>query len=223
MTAINISGRLSFEHIFVADSSNGSAPAFSATVLIDKSDQAQIQKIRAEIQRVATEKWKDKAPGLLKSLYATEKLCLRDGDNKEYDGYAGMMYVTSRNKARPTVVDRRCNPVTEADGLACASPSGFVTRIDSNLISGDFTIEDAKLYDFMRLLHKTEDVLIEPSSCAAFIGPVHLESTEAGKGYLAKQGLTADVMKNATQICWATGGRLVPYEVWKEYLVKVVK
>ena len=113
--------------------------------------------------------------------------------------------------------------LTEADGLACASPSGFVTRIDSNLISGDFTIEDAKLYDFMRLLHKTEDVLIEPSSCAAFIGPVHLESTEAGKGYLAKQGLTADVMKNATQICWATGGRLVPDEVWKEYLVKVVK
>ena len=106
MTAINISGRLSFEHIFVADSSNGSAPAYSATVLIDKSDQAQIQKIRDEIQRVATEKWKDKAPGLLKSLYATEKLCLRDGDNKEYDGYAGMMYVTSRNKARPTVVAR---------------------------------------------------------------------------------------------------------------------
>ena len=30
-------------------------------------------------------------------------------------------------------------------------------------------------------------------------------------------------MKNATQICWATGGRLVPDEVWKEYLVKVVK
>ena len=102
MTAINISGRLSFEHIFAADSSNGSAPAYSATVLIDKSDQTQIQKIRAEIQRVATEKWKDKAPGLLKSLYATEKLCLRDGDNKEYDGYAGMMYVTSRNKARPS-------------------------------------------------------------------------------------------------------------------------
>ncbi|WP_278852000.1 DUF2815 family protein [Parasutterella excrementihominis] len=116
MTAINISGRLSFEHIFVPDSSNGSAPAYSATVLLPKGD-AQIQKIREEIQRVATEKWKDKAPGLLKSLFATEKLCLRDGDNKEYDGYAGMMYVTSRNKARPTVVDRRCNPVTEADGL----------------------------------------------------------------------------------------------------------
>ena len=75
----------------------------------------------------------------------------------------------------------------------------------------------------MRMLHTTEDVLIEPSSCAAFIGPVHLESTEAGKAYLAKQGLTADVLKNTTHICWATGGRLVPDEVWKEYLVKTIK
>ena len=46
---------------------------------------------------------------------------------------------------------------------------------------------------------------------------------EAGKAYLAKQGLTADVLKNATHICWATGGRLVPDEVWKEYLVKTIK
>lgn len=100
--------------------------------------------------------------------------------------------------------------LTEADGLACASPSGFVTRIDSNLISGDFTIEDAKLYDFMRLLHKTEDVLIEPSSCAAFIGPVHLESTGGRQGLPGKAGLTADVMKNATQICWATAAVWFP-------------
>lgn len=116
MSAINIFGRLSFEHVFVADSSNGSAPAYSATILIDKND-PQVQKIRDEIQRVATDKWKDKAPALLKSLVAGEKLCLRDGDNKDYDGYAGMMYVTSRNKVRPTVVDRKCAPLTEADGV----------------------------------------------------------------------------------------------------------
>ena len=47
--------------------------------------------------------------------------------------------------------------MSEADGLACASPSGFVTRIDRNLVSGDFTIRDAKLYDFMRDLKETED------------------------------------------------------------------
>lgn len=112
MTAINISGRLSFEHIFVADSSNGSAPAFSATVLIDKNDQAQIQKISTEIQRVATEKWKDKAPACSNLCTPQKSSACATATTNEYDGYAGMMYVTSRNKARPTVVDRRCNPVT---------------------------------------------------------------------------------------------------------------
>ncbi len=112
--------------------------------------------------------------------------------------------------------------ITEADGLACASPSGFVTRIDSNLVSGDFTVKDGRLYDFMRLLHESEDILIEPSSCAAFAGPVNLEGAEAGKEYLEKQGLTSEQMQNATQICWATGGRLVPDEIWKEYLTKQI-
>ena len=41
---------------------------------------------------------------------------------------------------------------THADGLACASPSGFVTRIDNNLVSGDFTCNDGRLYDYMRML-----------------------------------------------------------------------
>lgn len=110
--------------------------------------------------------------------------------------------------------------ITEADGLACASPSGFVTRIDSNLVSGDFTIADARLYDYMRMLHDTENILIEPSSCAAFIGPARLESYAAGKEYLTEHGVTADLLANATQICWATGGRLVPDEIWNEYLAK---
>lgn len=108
--------------------------------------------------------------------------------------------------------------MSEADGLACASPSGFVTRIDRNLVSGDFTIRDAKLYDFMRDLKETEDILIEPSSCAAFIGPVRLMEYEQGREYLEKQGLTGAKLENAIQVCWATGGRLVPDEVWDKYM-----
>ena len=41
---------------------------------------------------------------------------------------------------------------TEADGLACASPSGFVTRIMTNHLAGDFTVEDERLFDYLRLL-----------------------------------------------------------------------
>lgn len=107
---------------------------------------------------------------------------------------------------------------THADGLACASPSGFVTRIDNNLVSGDFTCNDGRLYDYMRMLMKTEDIRIEPSSCAAFAGPANLLSHENGRKYVAKNGLTAKKLENSVQICWATGGKLVPEEIWQEYL-----
>lgn len=107
---------------------------------------------------------------------------------------------------------------TEADGLACASPSGFVTRIMTNLLSGDFTVEDAKLYDFLRLLYNTEGEQIEPSSCAAFIGPVNLLKEADSTEYCKAQGLTEEKLRNSTQIVWATGGRLVPEEIRREYL-----
>ena len=108
--------------------------------------------------------------------------------------------------------------MSAADGLACASPSGFVTRIDRNLLSGDFTVRDAILFDYMRMLKKTEDIFIEPSSCAAFTAPVNLLKYPASRDYLEKHGLTADKLANSAQICWATGGRLVPDEIWDKYM-----
>lgn len=119
---------------------------------------------------------------------------------------------------KANVADFDIHGISEADGLACASPSGFVTRIDRNLLSGDFTIQDEKLYTFMRMLMETEDVRIEPSSCAAFIGPYHLMKSEAGLSYLQAHDINETRLNNAVQICWATGGRLVPEEVWQEYL-----
>lgn len=107
--------------------------------------------------------------------------------------------------------------MSHADGLACASPSGLVTRLCRNLISGDFTVRDGKLFDYLRMLLETEGKRIEPSSCAAFAGPCRLTAGEATRRYLEAQGLTEDILRQATQICWATGGRLVPEEVWKEY------
>ena len=127
-------------------------------------------------------------------------------------GYASQKYEEAN------VHDFGISGLTHADGLACASPSGFVTRIDNNIVAGDFTIEDAKLYDYMRMLMDTENIRIEPSSCAAFIGPVCLKKYEAGRKYLEEQGLAGEKLDNAVQICWATGGRLVPEEVWEQYL-----
>lgn len=108
--------------------------------------------------------------------------------------------------------------MSAADGLACASPSGLVARLCRNLLSGDFTVRDAILFDYMRLLKETEDVFIEPSSCAAFSGPVNMMKYDAGREYLEGHGLDADKLANSTQICWATGGRLVPDEIWDKYM-----
>lgn len=108
--------------------------------------------------------------------------------------------------------------VTEADGLACASPSGFVTRIMTNLLSGEFTLEDAKLYDYLRLLYASEDIQIEPSSCAAFAGPCGLLAYADSEKYCEEHGLNKEKLSNAVQIAWATGGKLVPEENRKEYL-----
>ncbi len=117
-----------------------------------------------------------------------------------------------------SVNDFGLNEMSAADGLACASPSGFVVRIDRNLLSGDFTVKDAILFDYMRMLKNTEDIFIEPSSCAAFTAPVNLLKYEGMKAYLEKQGLTAEKLANSAQICWATGGRLVPDEIWDKYM-----
>ena len=116
------------------------------------------------------------------------------------------------------VHDYGISGVTHADGLACASPSGFVTRIMTNLLSGEFTLEDAKLYDYLRLLYQTEGIQIEPSSCAAFAGPVGLLQYPDSAEYCAAHGLDAAKLANAVQIAWATGGRLVPEENRTEYL-----
>ena len=107
---------------------------------------------------------------------------------------------------------------TDADGLACASPSSLVTRIMTNHMAGVFTVSEAHLYDYLRDLNASEGIRIEPSSCASFAGPLGLLRFPDARTYCAMHGLTPERLGNATQIAWATGGRLVPEEIWTEYL-----
>ena len=85
---------------------------------------------------------------------------------------------------------------TDADGLAVGRPSSFVGKIMDKALSGAFTIDDYRLYDFLKALYKTEDIFLEPSALAGFIGPI----------------FTSNKFKdeNITHMCWATGGSLVP-------------
>ena len=106
--------------------------------------------------------------------------------------------------------------LTHADGLAVGRPSGFVGKVMEPILSGEFTMEDKKLYEYMRALLDTEDTFIEPSACAAFEGPLKLLEYEETKTYIKENGLE-DKMENAVHIAWATGGRLVPEEIREEY------
>lgn len=107
---------------------------------------------------------------------------------------------------------------TEADGLACASPSGLVTRIMTPIVSGEFTVDDYKLYDYLRLLNSSENIRIEPSSCAAFEGPASLLRYPHSEDYFKANGITKESLENATHISWATGGRMIPDEIYNQYL-----
>ena len=106
--------------------------------------------------------------------------------------------------------------LTHADGLAVGRPSGFVGKVMEPLLSGEFTVEDRWLYEYMRTLWNTENIFIEPSSCAAFEGPLKLSEYDETRKYLEKENLL-DKMESAVHIAWATGGCLVPEEIRNEY------
>ena len=106
--------------------------------------------------------------------------------------------------------------ITHADGLAVGRPSGFVGKVMEPLLSGEFTVEDKWLYEYMRALCRTEDIFIEPSSCAAFEGPLKLMQYEETKKYVEIHHLS-EKMDQSSHIVWATGGSLVPEEIREEY------
>lgn len=109
--------RLAFPTLFEAKSVNGEGdPAYSASFLFPP-DHPAAKVMRDAIETVGAEKWEKKWAGVKKELDAKDKTCLHDGDTKEqYDGFGGNLYVSARNKSRPTVIDRDKQPLTRGDG-----------------------------------------------------------------------------------------------------------
>lgn len=109
--------RLAFPQLFEAKTVNGEGtPAFSASFILPP-DHPQIKEINAAIDATAKEKWGEKTAAILKAARAADKVCLHDGDTKaEYEGYSGNLYISARNKTRPTVVDTNKTELGVADG-----------------------------------------------------------------------------------------------------------
>lgn len=116
-----------------------------------------------------------------------------------------------------SVYDIGLSGLTHADGLAVSRPSKLVGKIMDKLLSGDFTVDDYRIYDFMRDLMHSEDIFIEPSACASFKGVLGLNEFLNGRAYVEANRLT-DLMENSTHIAWATGGALVPQKERDEFM-----
>lgn len=104
-----------------------------------------------------------------------------------------------------SVFDIGLTNLTEADGLAVGRPSSFVGNIMDKFLTGAFTIEDHRLFGFLKGLYESENIFIEPSACAGFMGPVFVERDSR--------------LKKGNHLIWATGGSLVPSDI-KDRLLK---
>ena len=120
-----------------------------------------------------------------------------------------------------SVYDVGIHGITHADGLAVARPSGLVGRLMEPILSGIFTVDDYKLYDYLRILNETENKRIEPSSCAAFEGVVSLLKYGESKKYVENK--IGKNINNAYHVCWATGGKMVPKEDMEIFLNTYLK
>ncbi|TGA97532.1 D-serine ammonia-lyase [Sporolactobacillus shoreae] len=111
---------------------------------------------------------------------------------------------------------------TAADGLAVPKPSAFVGRAAGHLISGCITVDDDRLFQFLRGLKDTENVWVEPSAAAGLIGPQMILGTAEGRSYLEVCRLT-EKMPTATHLFWATGGGMVPEKIREAYYERAAR
>ncbi len=103
---------------------------------------------------------------------------------------------------------------TDADGLAVSRPSGLVARTMEPLLSGLYTVTDEEMYRQLALLYRSEEIALEPSALLGFSGVVHIAR------FTEELQLTEKQLKGGTHLVWATGGSMVPEEVWKQYELK---
>ena len=117
-----------------------------------------------------------------------------------------------------SVQDFGIDNVTAADGLAVGRASGFVGKAMQRLLDGFYTVSDEHMYSLLALMERSEGMRLEPSALAGVPGIARVHADQ--QGYLARAGLDAHAMANATHLIWATGGNMVPHDEMDAYLTK---
>lgn len=136
--------RLSFPSLFRKAVFNGEETKFEATFLLNKEEHAEtITEIQTAIKSML-------ANDLKGAKLSADKICLKDGDEIDYDGYAGCMSIKASSSKRPLVLDRDRSPLTQDDNRIYAGcyVSGVIElwaqnnqwgkRINANLLGVQF-------------------------------------------------------------------------------------
>lgn len=87
----------------------GQEPVYSVETLFDKKDKenGDMKWLKAAIKQVADAKW---GPGKYPKNF---KSPIKDGDEKELEGYAGHWFLTVKSKQKPGVVDKNLDEIIE--------------------------------------------------------------------------------------------------------------
>jgi hypothetical protein len=118
--------RLSFPRLFVPRAfREGQKKRYEATFLLDPTHPVHAKQIKV-IQKNAEDLIKEVCKGKVPSDVV---YCFGDGDDKEYDGYAGMFRIATNKKeeeGRPTVVTKDGTPVHGPNEDQCPYPGCYV-------------------------------------------------------------------------------------------------
>lgn len=107
--------RLSFPVLYTPKADDKGKLKYSAAFLFDKNSDAGRKNI-AEIKAAIQLHIKNKNKG---TQLPSGKVCLREGTEKEFDGYGeGVMFVSASTKNRPMVVNLQGNDIGETDAKA---------------------------------------------------------------------------------------------------------
>jgi len=133
--------RLSFPSLFQKAEFQGKEGKYEATLLFPKSDTKTYDAIMAGIEQCKKDN---------KIKVASDKLCIKDGDESEYDGCEGMWMVKAGNNKRPTVINRDKTPLVEEDEVVYAGcyvnaiidmwgqNNSYGKRVNANLLGIQF-------------------------------------------------------------------------------------
>jgi len=168
--------RLSFPSLYRKAVFGGEETKFEGTFLLDKTTHADaIKLIEASIKAINADKHKGKT-------LAADKVCLKDGDTIEYDGYAGNMSIKASSTKRPLVIDTDRAPLTEDDGKPYAGcyvnamvelwgqKNQYGERVNANLLAVQFAKDGTPFGDGVSAsVDDFDEIVIEDADMDDFI------------------------------------------------------